>query len=264
MAAETFGIPVVGIIGINGMKCRCCCICKREICIDATNPDWAYWDCAKTAPFFVSDTEILYSMPTAIATGVSCDGGNGSAGISTVEGTTGFAFRIYGSIDVSITCNSDGTATLVANIQTRCALAVDNYYETKYSTTSTIDLITDSCACSAFSASSLTMPGTILHGSPPLPFGSLSPVTLSLSSGPCGTGVAAPSLSAQTAATAATRSLPCVSLGERVEFRAGCSSGFMCQHACTSSRPDVVTHLGGVPLAVPGDDCQTCPGYFAK
>lgn len=53
----------------------------------------------------------------------------------------------------------------------------------------------------------------------------------------------------------------CVDLGERIEVRAGCASGWMCRHECRSRQRDVMEHLGEVPEAVPGDDCQDCPGF---
>jgi hypothetical protein len=59
------------------------------------------------------------------------------------------------------------------------------------------------------------------------------------------------------------RVLQCVSLGERVEFRAGCG-GWNCLHKCDSKRADVADHLGGIMEATPGDDCQDCPGYVAR
>lgn len=56
----------------------------------------------------------------------------------------------------------------------------------------------------------------------------------------------------------------CSLLSERVEFRAGCDSGWMCRHTCTSTDPAVAEHLGGVMEAVPGSDCQTCNGYTPR
>ena len=53
----------------------------------------------------------------------------------------------------------------------------------------------------------------------------------------------------------------CVDLGEQIEVRAGCASGWMCRHECRSRQSDVMEHLGEVPEAVPGDDCQDCPGF---
>lgn len=53
----------------------------------------------------------------------------------------------------------------------------------------------------------------------------------------------------------------CVDLGERIEVRAGCASGWMCRHECRSRQREVMEHLGEVPEAVPGDDCQDCPGF---
>ena len=52
----------------------------------------------------------------------------------------------------------------------------------------------------------------------------------------------------------------CIRIGQRVEFRADCPTGFMCRHECTSKRKDVAAHLGGVMQATPGDDCMDCPG----
>ncbi len=53
----------------------------------------------------------------------------------------------------------------------------------------------------------------------------------------------------------------CVDLGDRIEVRAGCASGWMCRHECRSRQRDVMEHLGEVAEAVPGDDCQDCPGF---
>ncbi len=55
----------------------------------------------------------------------------------------------------------------------------------------------------------------------------------------------------------------CLHLAERTEFRAGCG-GWNCLHVCKSDVPAVFDHLGGVMEAVPGDDCQDCPGYVAR
>lgn len=52
----------------------------------------------------------------------------------------------------------------------------------------------------------------------------------------------------------------CKSLGKRSEQLAGCG-GWMCKHACDSTREDVAEFLGRIPLAVPGEDCQGCPGF---
>ena len=59
------------------------------------------------------------------------------------------------------------------------------------------------------------------------------------------------------------RSLRCVSLGTREEHRAGCG-GWNCLHACTSTDPAAIAHLGGVMTSAPGGDCQTCDGYVAR
>jgi hypothetical protein len=62
---------------------------------------------------------------------------------------------------------------------------------------------------------------------------------------------------------AATQRGWCAMIGPRVEFRAGCG-GWSCKHGCASDDPAVLVHLGGVPLAVPSDDCQDCIGWQAR
>ena len=57
----------------------------------------------------------------------------------------------------------------------------------------------------------------------------------------------------------------CRHLGERIEFLAGCQSGFNCKWKCASAKPEVVAHLSGVMEVVPGrDDCQECPGWEGR
>lgn len=82
----------------------------------------------------------------------------------------------------------------------------------------------------------------------------LNGTSLNIKNGPCTAPMAA-------LRTSSARTALCTSLGDRVEFRAGCDSGWMCRHRCNSTDPKVAEHLGGVMEAVPGDDCQTCPGY---
>ncbi len=93
---------------------------------------------------------------------------------------------------------------------------------------------------------------------------------------PEGVGGVAAAAGAAAAGAAAPRSW-CRFLGPRVEYRAGCDSGWMCSHKCDSARREdqelhlrVVAHLGPAeesdPRCVPGEplDCQTCPGHVPR
>ena len=56
--------------------------------------------------------------------------------------------------------------------------------------------------------------------------------------------------------------LKCVHLGERLEYRPDCQSGYACRHRCNNVEPEVLRdHLGGNPVMIPAVDCSAdCPG----
>ena len=118
---------------------------------------------------------------------------------------------------------------------------------------------TDPIPVSDFECPTFDVSYPLYGGGPGACYGdyTLNGTSINITNGPC----IAP-LSAMRAS--ATRTTLCTSLGERVEFRAGCDSGWMCRHTCTSTDPAVAEHLGGVMEAVPGSDCQDCPGYTPR
>lgn len=57
----------------------------------------------------------------------------------------------------------------------------------------------------------------------------------------------------------------CQWLGDRLEFKDWCPTGYGCHHRCTNPAPAVLDgHLGGNPEMVPAIDCGpgVCPGYL--
>ena len=94
---------------------------------------------------------------------------------------------------------------------------------------------------------------------------------------PCGHAAAAPGcvhcrlaarLAPASPGRAAQRSDPparCASLGERLEWRAGCQSGLGCRHRCDSADPRVPGVVGLPMVCVPQEDCgPACPGYHVR
>lgn len=56
----------------------------------------------------------------------------------------------------------------------------------------------------------------------------------------------------------------CKSLGERITFETGCTSGFICKWNCASENPQVIAQHAGNRVVIPRDDCgKDCPGYVA-
>jgi len=228
------GSSAVGIANIANLKC--CCGCS-DICGLGT---------LCVHPFFEGlPSDTTFDTFDVNQDGVTCD----------YSGTGSNTFMIQ---TVSTTHYTSGGITYyVFHLQL--------FYPSLFLTCS---YATNPIPVTDFECPSFDVSYPLYGGGPGTCYGdyTLNGTSIRIKPGPCGVGVIAQPLSAQTATTTAmpTRSLPCVSLGERIEFRAGCDSGWMCRHACTSSRPDVVAHLGGVSEAVPGDDCQTCPGYSAR
>lgn len=272
MATTGFGTLTSGIANVASLKCCCPACCRwcadTNLCVSYTSATNGVWDCSFGGP----TGTVNITTPVTIGSITRCDGGThyDTATWHYLRTVSAPGFGLLTTeVTVALTKNPDtGVCTLTVTIYQYCQSTFGDFPAGSSVTyVGTYTLPTTSSGCFDYSGGlGITANLTDYTHSDPA---TTQPSTLAvtITPGTCGTGVVATPLSAQTetaATTTAMRSLPCVSLGERIEFRAGCSTGWMCRHACTSSRPDVVAHLGGVSEAVPGDDCQTCPGYSAR
>ena len=239
-----------------------CCLCiASKLCADFTNPDWPSWGRVPGSLIFTGSDEIKQSVDI-FGVGEACDTGVRSA--TYLWGVIGVGNEY---ISITMNCNDDGTARLNINLNVLGTDSGGNWSVT-YSTSVAVSLFSLEGSCSTIVASTFSVPATHINfGTPPLPLASLSPCTLAISSGACGSmsaPIPAPMSAMATPAPSPARPLMCSMIGERIEFKSWCSNGWMCKHKCTSTRPDVSEHLGGIMEAVPGDDCQTCPGYITS
>lgn len=250
---------IVGIANIAGKKCcACCCgFCRYEsLCVS-----WSWTGGGVVGCSGANTSPQQFEVPFQSAVGPCSNGIGDSTG--TYHGFT--SSTLSNQAEFTITPNGSTTPAFPCRLTLRAAFLCSSVSPGLAVYQGPVAMSGGESAypggeCRPIPSGGLTVTlGAI--GDPSQPT-----VTFVIKPGPCGVGVTAPLLSAQTAmaSTSERRSLPCVSLGERIEYQAGCSSGWMCRHACTSSRPDVLSHLGGVSEAVPGDDCQTCPGYAAR
>lgn len=253
----------VGIANIANKKCcACCCgFCEYEsLCVS-----WSWSGGGVVGCHGANTSPRQYAVPYNTRIG-ACLNGIGDKGwtyTGWVDGVASFTNGMIIRIDSNGLSKPETPCELYLLVQAYCSgtPGYAQYYAVVPLTGG--DAVYPGGVCRPIPDTGITVVMSATDGFSPMP--SEPTLTVTIKPGPCSTvGVAAPSLSAQTTASTTRRSLPCVSLGKRVEFRAGCSSGFMCQHVCTLLRPDVVAHLGGVSLAVPGDDCQTCPGYAPR
>lgn len=254
MATTGLGSLVAGIANIANLKCCCplCCFCANTLCADFTNPDWDSWGCSGSVPF-TAPGEIKLSMGLTINT-IACGTGGSTQAIysdTAFDGT--YLAQLLPQCGPFV-----GQFQMAAVLEVYCNSSTSGAFRIRYSGAAVVS-IADSTGepCVPVPAITVTLSTiVVVFGTPPVPVGSLSPTSLTVNDGPCTSG-----MSAMRASAPATRTTLCTSLGERIEYRAGCDSGWMCKHACNSTDPAVVEHLGGVMEAVPGSDCQDCPGY---
>lgn len=202
MSVSTFMVSTSPLTPPPGCGCGCdpvCCLCLVDICLNFTCPDWASWGCTSNFPFFPSGSGIEFTLPR-VSSGVACEGG--STGYTFQFGTVGGNNSCSGSV----ACNGDGTsATVTIEFHVLCFLSPTGSFQVKYTSTFTVG-ITAGTTCARINTTTVSASASLDFGTPP---GSLSAASLTVSSDPCGTVLAA-----NPTAVRSSIPLPCVYLSK--------------------------------------------------
>lgn len=201
MATSTFMVSIDPIPIPSGCGCACaslCCLCQVPVCLRFTCPDWASWGCTPFGPIMPSGSGIEVTGAAGPGT-TACDGGYRSYSFQYGD------FPSSNYVLGSVSCNSDeATATVTINARFTCAFSPTGTFQVDYNGSFVVG-ITAGSTCSNIVTTTGSIPATLVFGSPP---GSLSPASVVISSGACGTVAVASPVAAMTKAVA----LPCVYL----------------------------------------------------
>lgn len=189
MATSDFTFTVSGPCGCCG-PAECCLCLSANICINVTNPDWATWVCPKYSPPFSSDSEFQTSAPFYNSIG-TCSGGVNQleyrydSPIPPGAGSTVFNT----TVSVVFFCDVDGTCTCGVSLIARCyigGISSPSTFTVTYQSSFTISLTTPSGeTCSVIDTTTASIAAVSSTGPIPVPFGSLSPVSITLTNGAC-------------------------------------------------------------------------------